>query len=274
MIPITGVSTNIGLSLVDATRDRQLEVLRDSVEHSRAISAFRERISSVQSVEQLIEDRELYVFVMKAFDLEDQIFGKAMIRKVLESDINERTALVNRLTDPRFREMHEVMGFGAVGTENSNTSSLIWQEQMVDRYLETKFINNVAEQNANVGVVLEFRRKVGDIEKPLDILKDREIAEFIRRALGLPDEIAQLSLDRQKEIITSRLDLNTLKDPSQIEKLVRKYVALSDALNPEGVFQNASVILMQNAVNTRGFVNPIPLDISAVSSAPTRPYFS
>ncbi len=274
MIPITGLSANVGLSLVDATRDRQLEVLRDSAEHKRAISAFRERISSVQSVEQLIEDRELYVFVMKAFDLEDQIFGKAMIRKVLESDINERTALVNRLTDPRFREMHEVMGFGAEGTENANTSSFIWQEQMVDRYLETKFINSVAEQNASVGVVLEFRRKVADVEKPLDILKDRDTAEFIRRALGLPDAIAQLDLERQEEIITSRLDLSRLKDPTMVDKLVRKYVALSDALNPQGVFQNASVVLMQNAVNTRGFVNPIPLDISAVSGAPSRPYLS
>lgn len=264
----------MGLSLVDATRDRQLEVLRDSVEHSRAVSAFRERISSVQSVEQLIEDRELYVFVMKAFDLEDQIFGKAMIRKVLESDTNERAALVNRLTDPRFREMHEVMGFGAEGTENANTSSFIWQEQMVDRYLETKFINDVAERNASVGVVLEFRRKVADIEKPLDILKDRDTAAFIRRALGLPDAIAQLDLERQEEIITSRLDLSKLKDPIMVDKLVRKYVALSDALNPQGVFQNASVVLMQNAVNTRGFVNPIPLDISAVSGMPSRPYLS
>lgn len=274
MIPITGLSANVGLSLVDATRDRQLEALRDSVEHARAISAFRERISDVQSVEQLIEDRELYVFVMKAFDLEDQIFGKAMIRKVLESDINERTALVNRLTDPRFREMHEVMGFGAEGTENSNTSSLIWQEQMVDRYLETKFINNVAEQNASVGVVLEFRRKVAGIEKPLDILKDREVAAFIRRALGLPDAIALLDIDRQEEIISSRLDLNELKDPSVVDRLIRKYVALSDALNPQGALQNASVVLMQNAVNTGRFVNPIPLDVSAVSGAPSRPYLS
>ncbi len=274
MIPITGLSTNVGLSLVDATRDRQLEVLRDSVEHARAISAFRERISSVQSVAQLIEDRELYVFVMKTFDLEDQIFGKAMVRKILESDITERTALVNRLTDPRFREMHEVMGFGADGIGNSNTSSLIWQEQMVDRYLETKLINDVAEQNASVGIVLEFRRKVAGIEKPLDILKDRETAAFIRRALGLPDAIALLDIDRQEEIISSRLDLSELKDPSVVDKLIRKYVALSDALNPQGVFQNASVVLMQNAVNTGRFVNPIPLDVSAVSGAPSRPYLS
>lgn len=272
MIPIAGLSTNVGLSLVDATRDQQLEALRGSVEHARSISAFRERIADIQSVEQLIEDRELYVFVMKAFDLEDQIFGKALIRKTLESDIDDRTSLVNRLTDPRIREMYQVLGFGPEGVGNSNTKSYIWQEQMIDRYLQTQFINDMADQNENVGIALEFRRKVGDIENPLDILKDRDMAAFIRRALGLPDEIAQVDIERQEELISARLDLSKLKNPVEVEKLVRKYVALSDALDPQGVFQNASVLLMQNAVNAGGIVNPIPLDISSVISAPIRPY--
>lgn len=272
MIPIAGFSTNVGLSLVDATRDRQLEVLRDSAEHSRAITAFRERIADIQSVDQLIEDRELYVFVMKAFDLEDQIFGKAMVRKILESDVEDRTSLVNRLTDPRFREMYDVLEFGPEGVGNENTTSFIWQEQLVDRYLETQFINNMASQNESVGAVLEFRRKAADIEKPLDILKDKELAAFVRRALGLPDAVAQVDLERQEEIITARLDLSKLQDPAEVEKLVRKFVALSDATNPQNVAQNASVVLMQNAVNAGAAVNPIPLDISSVISLPSRPY--
>ena len=272
MIPIAGLSTNVALSLVDATRDQQLEALRGSAEHARAISAFRERIADIQTVEQLIEDRELYVFVMKAFDLEDQIFGKALVRKALESDIDDRTSLVNRLTDPRIREMYQVLGFGPEGVGNSNTTSYIWQEQIIDRYLQTQFINDMADQNENVGIVLEFRRKVDDIETPLDILKDRDMATFIRRALGLPDEIAQVDIERQEELISARLDLRKLKDPLEVEKLVRKYVALSDAFDPQGVSQNASVLLMQNAVNAGAIVNPIPLDISSVISAPTRPY--
>ena len=165
MIPIAGMSTNLALKLVDATRDRQIEILRDAPEHSRGISAFRERIANIQSAEQLVEDRELYVFVMKAFDLEDQIFGKALIRKILESDVDDRTSLVNRLTDPRFREMYDILDFGEGGVGNTNTTSFIWQEMMVDRYLEAQFIGDQAEQNANVGAVLEFRRKAEDFEK-------------------------------------------------------------------------------------------------------------
>ncbi|MEM9972744.1 MAG: DUF1217 domain-containing protein [Pseudomonadota bacterium] len=265
MIPIAGLATSTALTLVDATRDRQLEILRSRPEHARAITAFRERIADVQTAEQLIEDRELYVFVMKAFDLEDQIFGKALIQKVLESDVDERTALVNRLTDPRFREMYDTLGFGENGVGNTNTLDARWQEDMVDRYLESQFISDVYDQNESVGAVLEFRQKVADIERPLDILKDRDTAAFIRRALGFPDIIGTANIDRQAELIASRLDLETLSDPNVVDKLVRKYAALSNVFDTQQVTQNAAVQLVQSAVASGRAVQPIALDISAVS---------
>ena len=104
MIPISGISTPLALEITDRTRDRQISLIRDAPEHARGIESFRERIADVATVEQLVNDRELYVFVMKAFDLEDQVFGKALMRRMLESDLDDRDALVNRLTDPRFRE--------------------------------------------------------------------------------------------------------------------------------------------------------------------------
>ncbi|MGP1355321.1 DUF1217 domain-containing protein [Roseicyclus sp.] len=270
MIPITGLSSPVALTLVDATRDRQIERLRAAPEHARGIETFRERIGDVRSVEDLVEDRELYVFVMKAFDLEDQIFGKALVRRMLESDISDRRALVNRLTDPRLREMYQTLGFENEGTTNANTVQGTWQEGIVDRYLETVFINDQEAQNTAVGAALEFRRKAAGIEKPLDILRDGDLALVVRRALGLPDAMAQLDLDRQGDLIRSKLDLAKLKDPAEVEKLVRKFLILNDALDTTRVAQNAAVQLMTSAAN-RSFA-PVLFDISAIASLPSRPY--
>ena len=272
MIPITGLSTNVALKLVDATRDRQIEALGNAPEHARGIRAFRDRIANIGSAEQLIDDRELYVFVMKAFGLEDQIFGKALVRKILESDLEDRNSLVNRLRDPRFREMFDVLNFGEGGVGNTNVTSAIWRERMVDRYLEAQFIGDQAEQNANVGIALEFRRKAASIENPLDFLKDSDMATFIRRALGLPEAIAQGNIDRQAELIASRLDLSVLRDPVEVEKLVRKFVALSDAFEGQQSISNAAVQLMQGAVNPRGSIAIVSLDIAAINALPRRPY--
>ena len=45
----------------------------------------------------------------------DQIFGKAMMSKILKSNIEEDDALVNKLTDVRFKALYEEMGFGENG---------------------------------------------------------------------------------------------------------------------------------------------------------------
>lgn len=274
MISLTGLNTRMGLQLVDATRDRQIEMIRDGAQDKRAIAAFEERIGEVQSVEQLIEDRELYVFVMKAFDLEDQIFGKAMVRKILESDASKPDALVNRLTDPRFREMHKVMGFSKEGDANENTGDAAWRAQMVERYVGQRFESAQAEQNEKVGTVLEFRRKAGEVRSWFDILKDKDLSEFMRTALGVPASAAGLDIDKQVELFKQKFDLEKLKDPAEREKLERTYVAISDAKAGVQSSANAALSLMNAAVNAGagGRFAPITLDISAITALPRRTY--
>ncbi|MCP1169239.1 DUF1217 domain-containing protein [Limimaricola litoreus] len=267
MISLSGLNTRMGLQLVDATRDRQIEMIRNSAEDRRAIEAFKERIDGVFSVDQLMEDRELYVFTMKAFGLEDQIFGKAMVEKILKSDPDDPKSLVNRLTDPRFREMHEVMGFVDEGKNNLNTFSTSWQNDMVDRYVEQRFENAQAEQNDKIGTVLEFRRKAGEINNWFDVLKDAEISEFMRTALGVPASVAGLDIDKQAELFAAKFDIAKLKDPAELESLERRYVAITDAKAGVQSSANAALALMNAAVATGagGQFTPITLDISAIT---------
>ncbi|MGX9855019.1 DUF1217 domain-containing protein [Limimaricola variabilis] len=268
MISLSGLNARMGLSLVDATRDRQEELIRNAPEHKRAIAAFEERIGKVETVDQLLEDRELYVFVMKAFDLEDQIFGKALIGKVLRSDISDSSSLVNRLTDPRFRELHKGMGFVADGKTNTKTFSDSWRAEMVDRYVGQRFESAQAEQNETVGTVLEFRRKAGDIKNWFDVLKDSELSEFMRTALGVPSQSAGLDIDKQVELFKAKLDITKLKDPAELEKLERRYVAISDAKAGVQSSSNAALTLLNAAVSAGagGQFTPITIDITAITA--------
>lgn len=271
MIPIGGASSLMALKITDATRENQLSNIRNSAQHSRLIDSFMERISDVETVDQLVDDFELYSFVMKAFDLEDQIFGKAMIKKILKSDIEDRESLVNRLTDVRFRELYQEMGFGKDGIGNINTLLTPWKERMVDRYLERTFDNAQAEQNETVGTALEFRRKAAEIDSPFDILKDQEISAFMRRVLGLPKEMAQLDIDRQAKMFTDAYDLTKLQDPEEVERLVQRFVTVSDALDGRSTANNPVVQMMANAVSGQSFT-PITLDISSIQLSALRAY--
>jgi len=274
MISLQGMSSLLGLALVDATRDRQIASIQNSAQGTREINAFRERISDIETVDQLLDDHELYTFVMKAYDLEDQIFGKAMMGKVLTSDIDDKTSLVNRLTDQRFKDINQGMGFLPDDAGNNNTLQKIWQDEMVERFTERQFINSQADQNETIGTVLEFRRKASSITSGFDFLKDPELAEFIRTAVGLPQEAAGIDIDLQAAFIESKVDFEKLNSPAEIERLTLRYIAIKDAENIDNISGNTAVQLMTAAVNASsgGQFVPITIDIESITQVPKGSY--
>ena len=274
MIPLQGLSSSLGLALVDATRDRQIQSIENSARGKREIATFRERIGDIETVDQLIDDNELYVFVMKAFDLEDQIFGKAMMAKVLKGDPNDPAALVNRLTDQRFRDINREMGFLPNDAGNNNTFLSSWQDKMVDRFVERQFINSQADQNETIGTALEFRKVASTITDAFGFLKSAELSDFIRTTLGIPSQSAGLDIDRQAAVINKKFDFSKLQDPAEVEKMIVKYVAIKDAQSGGNTSNNIALQLMNAAVNTSssGQFVPITIDIEAIQQIPRGGY--
>ena len=115
VISVSGLTSQAALNLIDRTRDTQMTTLRNEAQPNRAAEVFRDRIASISSPEELVKDFEVYSFVMNAYDLEDHIFGRGMMRKILESDPSDDSALVNRLSDARFSEIHDALGFTLPG---------------------------------------------------------------------------------------------------------------------------------------------------------------
>ncbi|WP_372886865.1 DUF1217 domain-containing protein [Shimia sp.] len=265
VLSITGLSSNLALNLIDATKDRQLETMQKEPVHARAESVFRERIGAITTPEELVQDFEVYSFVMRAFDLEDQIFGKGMMRKILESDPDDDTSLVNRLTDSRFTELHEAMGFTTgAGPQVPDFTDEAWVQDIVDRYYQTAFINANDAENETVGTVLHFRDTVAEISTWYDVLKDTDLTQFFQVALGLPSEMSGLDVDKQFEILAEKFDIAKLSDPAELKKLESRYVAISDALNQTASVNNAALSILQNAATSGQFV-PVTIDISAIS---------
>ncbi len=265
VLSISGLGSQLALNLIDRTKDRQMETLRSEAQHKRAAEQFRERIGSITTPEEFVKDFEVYSFVMRAFDMEDQIFGKGMIRKVLESDPSDDTSLVNRLTQSSFGELHNAMGFTTEnGPQVPDFTDPEWQDAIVDQYFETQFRNEHNDLNSTVGTVLELRTKVEDIDTWYDVLKDKEISEFFRKALFLPDQMATLDVDMQVKIFEKKFDLTKLSDPREVESLVTRFIAISDIQNPPQANFNSTAVNLLNSSLSGQFV-PITLDISAIS---------
>jgi hypothetical protein len=264
VISVSGLTSQAALNLIDRTRDTQMTTLRSEAQHQRAAEVFRERIAAITTPEQLVEDYEVYSFVMKSFDLEDQIFGRGMMRKILESDPGDDTALVNRLSDARFKEIHEALGFTQSGgaSVTPDFADKSWQDGIVDRYFNVQFQTQYNEQNETVGTVMEFRDKLDSFNSWFNILSDRTMTEFFQTALGMPSQLSSLDIDKQAEMLEKRFNIEKLQDPKEVEGLVQRYMIIRDVNNPPAQATSAAIQILNN---TSGQFVPFTLDIEAVN---------
>lgn len=235
-----GLPTQLSLKILDRTYQQKIEAIRSSAQHQREIDYFLKNISKVVSVEDLMEDYRLYSFTMKAFDLEEHIPYRAMMKKILESDLEDRSSLANRLVDSRLKSYAKEMGFMYEGSTNLNTISAKWREEMVERYLTVQLETQEGEANPNVEAALYFRRKAPEITNWYQILGDKRLAEVMRKALMLPEQIAAVDVDRQAELFQQRFDIAKFQDPKEVEKLISRYAALADTDPASGFASTAS----------------------------------
>ena len=266
MSSVSGLTGQLALRVVDATRDRQMELLRADTRNQRGEEAFRERIGEITTPEELIADFEVYSFVMRAFDLEDQIFGKGMIRKVLEADPEEPSSLLNRLTDIRFREMHLALGFTtAEGTQVPDFTDEEFVETMVNRYYNRQFISGYEAENVAVGRVLEFRDSYEGIENWFQVLRNPELTQFFQIALGLPSELSGLDVEVQQRRMAEKFDLETLSDPDERENLISRFIALSEVQNPQQALASSAALNILSSASFGAQFVPIALNVPSVN---------
>jgi hypothetical protein len=265
MFAIQGLSTSQTLTLLEKTKPKQIESIEKSAMHSRAIEKFREKVGDVVSIDDLFhkDNYEAYTFLMKAHGLEDKIYAKAMMKEVFASDPDDKTSLLNRLNDPKLKAIHESLGFRDNGMNNYNTFSSKWQEEMVDMYVEEQFVQQQEEANPAVGVVLRARESLSEVKSWFGVLASEDLSEFMRTALQIPQEVIFGDIDKQKALFEKKYDFAKLKDPEEVEKLVKRYTIFSDMNNAGS--QVDSPILTLMGMGPGGFAGAT-YDIAAMSS--------
>lgn len=265
-LSIAGMSSSLALKLLDATQTQEKTLIRTDPANARAIAGFLKDAPGITTAKDFVGSYTVYSLVMQAFDLKDQMFGKAMVRQILESDATQSGALVNRMADARFTNLYNTLGFTNGGTANTTFASPDWQNRMIQKFVDQQYINDEKTQNAAVGIALEFRQNAPDVKTWYDILKNKDMGSFMRSVLGLPDSVATLDLTRQVALFTQKYDITKLQDPAEVQKLVQKYAVLSDSANAAAsAAQNPAVVMLNATLSgADGSYVPATLDISSI----------
>lgn len=265
MISTAGMSPMLALTLIQRERDTFDEGVRRDPMAKREIAAFEERVGSIGTIDDLMQDHEVYSFVMKAFGMEDQTYAKAMIRKVVTSDGEDKGSLVNRLTHPGYKAMHAALGFDTEGkADPSKFGDPDWVSGMVDRFVGQRLIDNQSEVNPATGDGLTFLEKASEMTNWYKVIGDKTMFNVVRTALGLPASIASADIDAQKKLLESKMDIADFQDPEKVQSILKRYAAIESA--NQAAATPSGILSLFSPATSAGTWAPVTIDMQAVVS--------
>ena len=109
--PITLGSGLSGFNYLQRTRDAQQALFDQSPIVTREVEQAAAKLQNVQTSDALMDDRNLLRVALGAFGLDEDIDNKAFIKRILDSDLDDRQSLANRLTDKRYLAFAETFNF-------------------------------------------------------------------------------------------------------------------------------------------------------------------
>ena len=238
MIPSTPIGGIAGWRFLQRTQESQMAAFESSAALERELTYFKENISKVETVDDLINDFTLFKVALGAFGMEEKVADKFFFKKVLAEGSEEEGAFALRLTDTTFREMAEAFGFGNAGGSRLGESD--FSQKITDAYKTRQFEKAVGESDTSMRLALNLEREVGKYANSaypetvgwFQLMANPPMREVFESALGLPDTIGSLDVDRQRELFqesTERLfgskSLEVFQDPENIDKLLRNFFA-------------------------------------------------
>ncbi len=210
------------------TRSLETTAAKPQVAHEAAY--YLDNIGKVKSIDDFLADDRIFAFAMKAFGLGDMTYAKAFMRKVLTEGVDKPDSFANSLADRRYREFADAFNFARYG----ETATVFdrTRQGTVDRYVRQTLEEDAGSENEGVRLALYFQRNASSITSAYSILADPALLKVVQTALGLAPATSGVDIDRQAEMITSRLNLDDLKDPGKLDKFLTRFASLWELENP------------------------------------------
>jgi Protein of unknown function (DUF1217) len=223
------LSTNASFRLIARDIAKSTERVAKQPDVKRDTEYYLKTVDSIKTIDAFLTNDRVYTYAMKAFGLSDMIYAKAFVRKVLTDGLDSDRSFANLLADPRFRDLAQTFNFKSTGTTTTLFDKA--QKGVVDKYLQIRLEENAGKENEGVRLALYFRRKAPSITSAYGILADPALLKVVQTALSLPSAASSTAIEKQAELIKSKLDLNSLKDPAQLGKFLDRFTVMWEVKN-------------------------------------------
>ncbi len=213
---------------------------------TKKAEVYQERIQSIDTVKELLADREVLDVVIGAFGLDPEDVTDDFLKQAFGSDLADRKSFVNQQADGRWAELVASFNFDANGNLTRETMGTVQQRgevmETVNKYLRQTLEETEGASNEAVRLALYFQRAAPVVTDAYGLIADDALMAVFRTTFGYSDEFSNMDVDQQARIIEENLDLADLQDPEKLERFLQRYTAMYDTQNSVASSSAATIL--------------------------------
>lgn len=229
--------TLVNLNLVQKDIAKSLKQVAADKMVARDTAYYQANIGKITSVKDLLANDRLYQYAMKANGLEDMIYAKAFMRKILESDLTDENSFANKLTDDRYRKFALSFNFSSAATAAQSNAQ---EDHLIGLYKQS--IVNEDEQVAED--TRYYKAMIGSVKTVDELLGNERLRNYVLKSFG--QDTDYYSFGHYKAILTS-----DVTDPASYVKALKPSVSLSDLPSDATDEQKKAVQAQIDAFNAK-----------------------
>ncbi|MBB4040288.1 hypothetical protein GGR34_001941 [Microvirga flocculans] len=223
------ISTSVRYQVITNNLARSKALIEKDPTVKRETEYYLANIKTIKTIDEFIKNDRIFKYAMKAYGLEDMIFGKGLMKKLLQEGVANPLSMANKMTNPLYKEFARAFDFagkGAAATAEASAST-----GAVERYVQMTLEKKEGEQNQGVQLAMYFKRKASSVTSTMGLLADKALLKFVQTTFNIPEAASRADIDFQVRNLEKHIDVKDLQDPKKVDKLIQRFNAMWDVNN-------------------------------------------
>ncbi|KRB49924.1 hypothetical protein ASE04_15120 [Rhizobium sp. Root708] len=257
------ISASIAYNIISGDMKKSLDRVASQASVKRDVDYYKENINKVKNVDDFIGNYRLYNYAMKAYGLQDMAYGKAFMKKVLESDLTDANSFANRLSDTRYKDFAAAFNFNAPAADAQSDAQ---EDDLIGLYNQS-----FADEGKNAATETDyFSGAMDDVQNVSDFVDNDRLRSFAMKAYGI--DPTYVSKDFLTQVLTSDLsDPNSFANISANDKY--KALAAQFSFNADGTVTGSAQTATQKDAVMEQYNLTVPSIVTPVAADYNKAYY-
>ncbi|MBB3408649.1 hypothetical protein FHT87_002552 [Rhizobium sp. BK316] len=172
------ITASLAYTILSRDMPKSLDRVANQAQVKKDAQYYADNINKVKDVDDFLGDYKLYSYAMKAYGLDDMIYAKAFMKKVLQSDLTDANSFANKLSDTRYKEFAAAFNFNAPPKDIQTDAQ---EDDLIGLYKQS--FANAAQQTATE--TKYYSAQMDDVKTVQDFVGNSRLLNYALKSVGI-----------------------------------------------------------------------------------------